>query len=162
MIVFCPRAGFPPQTQHSPLYPLLTFFFVSSYSPFIIMLSIIWYRLLPRTFFSFTIHSRASFSRQFLLSQWSSQFLFPSLSVPALFFLLPLFLAQLYFLFCLSILHALSFSIPTSQMLPVVFDHSVVVSRSMHHTTLHTTQNTLLVSSVVLFPRARRKCFFFC
>ena len=45
-------------------------------------------------------------------------------------------------------------------MLPVVFAHSVVVSRSLHHTTLHSTQNTSLVSSVVLFPRARRKCFF--
>ena len=40
------------------------------------MLSIIWYFLLPRTFFPFTIPSRASFSRQFLPSQWPSQFLF--------------------------------------------------------------------------------------
>ena len=40
------------------------------------MLTIIWYLLLPRTFFPFTIPSRASFSRQFLLSQWPSQFIF--------------------------------------------------------------------------------------
>ena len=40
------------------------------------MLSIIWYLLLPRTFFLFTMPSRASFSRQFLLSQCPSQFLF--------------------------------------------------------------------------------------
>ena len=76
IIVFCPRAGLSLQTQHSPLYPLLSILFVSSYSPFIIMLSIIWYLLLPRTFFPFTIPSRASFSRQFLLSQWPSQFIF--------------------------------------------------------------------------------------
>ena len=85
-----------------------------------------------------------------------------SLSVPALFFLLPLFLVQLYFLFCLSILHAPSFSIPTSQMLPVVFAHSVIVSRSLYHKTLQSTQNTSLVSSVVLFPRVCRKCFSSC
>ena len=40
------------------------------------MLSIIRYLLLPRTFFPFTIPSRAFFSRQFLLIQWPSQFLF--------------------------------------------------------------------------------------
>ena len=39
---------------------------------------------------------------------------------------------------------------------------AVVVPRSLHLTILHVTQNTSLVSSVVLFPRARRKCFFFC
>ena len=50
--------------------------FVCTYSLFITMLSIIWYLLLPRTIFPFTIPSRASFSRQFLLSQWPSQFLF--------------------------------------------------------------------------------------
>ena len=38
--------------------------------------SIIWYLLLPRTLFTCTILSRASFSRQFLLRKWPSQFLF--------------------------------------------------------------------------------------
>ena len=160
--MFCPRAGLSLQTQHSPLNLCSAFLFVSSYSPFFIMLSIIWYLHLPRTFFSFTIPSRASFSRQFLLSQWSSQFLSSSLSVPSLLFLLPLFLAQLQFLFCLSILHAPSFSKSTSQMLSVVLAHSAVVSKSLYHTTLHSTQSTSLVSFIVLFPRARRKCFFFC
>ena len=103
---------------HSTLFS--AFLFVSPYSPFVKMLSIIWYLLLQRTFFTFTIPSRESFSRQFLLSQWPSQFYYSSLSVPALLFLLPLCLAQLHFLFCLSILHAPSFSIYTSQMLPVV------------------------------------------
>ena len=72
--VFCPRAVLHCKLSslHSTLFS--AFLFVSSYSPFIIMLSII-YLLLPRTFFSFTIHSRTSFSRQFLLSQWLSQFL---------------------------------------------------------------------------------------
>ena len=50
------------------------------------------------------------------------------------------------FLFCLSILCAPSCSIPTSQMLPGVFAHSVVVSKSLHHTTLHSIQSTSLVS----------------
>ena len=80
-----------------------------------------------------------------ILASGPTNFFSSSLSVPALFFLLPLFQAQLHFLFCLSILHAPSFSIPTSQMLPVVFAHSVVVFRSLHHTTLHSTQNTSLV-----------------
>ena len=157
IIVFCPRAGLSQQTQPSPLYPLLNL-------PFRILIQSIyhnviyhWYLLLPRTFFPFTIPSRASFS-----SSGPANFFCSSLSVPAIFFLLPLFLAQLHFLFCLSILHATSFSMPTSQMLPVVFAHSVIVSRSLHHLTLHSTQNTSLVSSVVLFPRAHRIYFFFC
>ena len=79
---------------------------------------------------------------------------FSSLSVPAVFFLLPLFLAQLHFLFYLSILHAPAFSIPTSQMLPVVFAHSVVASKSLYDTTLHSTQSTSQASSLVLFPRS--------
>ena len=78
------------------------FLFVSSHSTFIIMLSIIWYLLLPRTFVPFTIPSRASFSRQFLLSQCRSQFLFSSLSVPALFFLVPLYQTLQHF-FILSV-----------------------------------------------------------
>ena len=94
------------------------------------MVSITWYLILQRTFIPFTIPSRASFSRQFLLSQWPSQFHF-LLSVPAVFFLHPLFLAQLHFLFSLCILHAPSFSISTSKMLPVVFAHSVVASKSL-------------------------------
>ena len=130
------------------------------YSPFIMMLSIVWY-LLPRTFFPFTIPSTASFSRQFLLSQWPIQLLF-LLSVPALLFHLPFFEAQLNILFWLSILHAPSFSIFTCQVIPVVFAHSVVVSKFLHHTTLHSTQSTSLASSLVLFPRVRRKCFSSC
>ena len=42
---------------------------------------------------------RASFSRQFLLNQWPSQFLFLFFISPALFFLLQFFLAQLHFYF---------------------------------------------------------------
>ena len=88
------------------------------------------------------------------LASIPANFFSSSLSVPASFFLLPLFLAQLHILFCLSSLHAPSFSIPTSQMLPDVFVNSVVVSRSLHHTTLHSTQSTSLDSSIVLFPRS--------
>ena len=53
-------------------------------------------------------------------------------------------------------------SISTSQMLPVVFAHSVVVPKSLHHTTLHSTQSTSLASTAVLFPRVRRKYFSSC
>ena len=101
------------QTQHSPLYPLLSLPLRICIQSIIMMLSITWYLLLPRTFFPFIIPSRASFSRQFLLSQW------PSLSSTT-------------FLFCLSIFHAQSFSIFTSQTLSVVFAHSVVMSKSLH------------------------------
>ena len=110
------------------------------------MLSIIWYLLRRRTSFLFTIPFRASFSTHFLLSQWPSQFLFLFFISSSIILPSPLFLVQLHVLFCLSILHAPSFSISTSQMLPVVFAHSVVVSKSPHHTTLHSTQNTSLES----------------
>ena len=98
------------------------------------------------------------------LANGPANFFSSSLSDPVLFFLLPFshsFQQSCIFLFCLSTLDAPSLSIPTSQMLPVVFAHSAIVSRSLHHTTLHSTQNTSLVSSVVLFTRARGKCFFF-
>ena len=74
--MFCSRAGLSLQTQHSPLYPLLILPFRISIHSIHHDVLIIWYLLLPRTFFPFTIPSRASFSRQFLLSQWPSQFLF--------------------------------------------------------------------------------------
>ena len=66
------------------------------------------------------------------------------------------------FYFFLSILHAPTFSISTSQMLPVIFAHSVVVSKSLHHITLHSTQTTSLISSLGLFPWVYMKCFSSC
>ena len=86
----------------------------------------------------------------FFLASGPANFFSSSLLVPALFFLLPLFLAQLHFLFCLSILHAPSFSISTRQILPVVFAHSVVMSTSLRHITnaiLHTKHFTSLFLS---------------
>ena len=68
----------------------------------------------------------------------------------------------MHFLCCLSILHAPSFSIPTSQMLAVGIAHSVVVSNSLHHTTLHSTQSISLASFLVLFPRVLPGKSFFC
>ena len=52
-------------------------------------------------------------------------------------------------------------------MLPIVFARSVVVSRSLDHTTLHSIRNTSLAFSLVPFPRVLRECFssvesFFC
>ena len=158
IIVFCPRAGLSLQTQHSPLYPLLSL-------PFRIFIQSIYYNVVLSSdiFFCLELSSRLPFLLEHpsagnsSLANGPANFFFTSLSVSALFFVLPLFLGELHFLFYLSILHAPPFSISTSQMLPVVFAHSVVVSKSLHHTTLHSTQRISLVSSVLLFPRARRK-----
>ena len=108
------------------------------------MLLIILYLLVPRTFFPFTIPSRASFSRQFLFSQWPSQFLFLFFISPALFFLLPLFLVQLHFLFCLLHIHI---SNVFSQFCS--FRCSVQVS-APYNATLHTKHFTSLFRSSFL------------
>ena len=162
VIVFCPRAGLSQQTQDSPLYPLLSLSFR------IFIQSIyhnIFYHLTSSSvanFFPFTFPCRASFSRQLILSQRPSQFLFlffmsssiilrsPTLSSTTAFFILSDHFTRSI------LLHS------TSLILPVVYAHSVVVSKSLHLTTLHSTQSTSLVSSVVLFLRARRKCLFSC
>ena len=75
-IVFCPRAGLSLQTQHSPVYSLLSLPFRICIQSIYHNVSIIWYLLLPRTFFPFTNPSRTSCSRQFLIRQWTNQFLF--------------------------------------------------------------------------------------
>ena len=73
--VSCPRIGLSLQTEPSPFYPLLSL-------PFRIFIQPIYhkfvYHLISSTanFLPFIIASRASFSRQLLLSQWPSQFLF--------------------------------------------------------------------------------------
>ena len=154
------KAGLSLQTQHSPFYRLLSL-------PFRIFIQSIYrnvvYHLIPSVSnFLPVCHSFQTILQQAVLSQPVSQpinfFLFlisssiilpsPTLSSTAAFFFL-------------SILHAPS-SITTSQMLPVVFAHSVVVCKYLHHTTLHSTQSTSLISSLVIFPSARRKCFFSC
>ena len=103
--------------------------------------------------------SRASVIRQFLLSQWASQFLFlflisssiilPSstLSSTTAFFILSVHFARF-------VLFHTHISNDSSRFCS--FSHSVQVSA---HATLHYTQSTSLFSSVVLFPRARRKTF---
>ena len=152
--VFCQGPVF--HSKFSILRSILfsAFLFVSSYSPFIVMLYIIWYLVLPRTFFAFTIPYRMSFSRQILLRNWPSQFIFLSfISSSSILPSLTLSSTNTFFLFWLSILHAPSFSIAASEMLPVVFAHSVPVSNSLYHTTLHSTQRTSPASSLVLFPR---------
>ena len=79
IIVFCPRAGLSLQAQHSSLYTLLSL-------PFRIFVQSIYhnvvYHLISSSASKFLPNyhpSRASFSRQFLLSQWPSQFSFPLL-----------------------------------------------------------------------------------
>ena len=116
---------------HSTLFS--AFLFVSAYSPFIIMLSIIWYLLLPLTFYQFTISSRDSFRRQFLLSQWPSQF-FSYLSVPAFFSVCSFYT-----------LHPSPY--PHLKCFQFLFAHSVLVPKSLHHTTVHSTRSTSPVSS---------------
>ena len=76
------------------------FLFVSSDSPLIMMLFIIWHILLLRTFIPLTIPSREFFVRHFLVRSGPANLFSSSLSVPALFFLPPLFLVQLNFLVC--------------------------------------------------------------
>ena len=78
-----------------------TFLFVSSYSPFIIMLSIIGWTI----FFYIQFPSHLPFLLEHpsigssFLANVSANFFSFSFSDPALFFLVPLFLAQLLFLF---------------------------------------------------------------
>ena len=59
IIVFCPRAGLPLQTQQSPLYPLPSLPFRICIQPIYHDAVHHWYLLLSRTFFPFTIPSRA-------------------------------------------------------------------------------------------------------
>ena len=136
IIVFCPRAGLSLQTQHSPLNSLLSL-------AFRIFIQFIYHNVQSSDiFFCPELSSHLPYLLEHpsagssFLAIVPENFFSASLSVPALFFLLPLILAQLHFLFCLSILHAPCFSTPTSQILPVVFAHSVVVFKSLHHTTL--------------------------
>ena len=147
IVLFGPRAGLSLQTQHFPLYPLSAFLFVSAYSPFTMMLSIISHFLLPQTFFPFTIPYRASFSRQFLLSQWPSQFIF------------------LFFISCSIILTSPTLSSTTAfSILSVHFTRSILLHffnasnrfysfrRSVqvsapHNATLHTKHFTSLILS---------------
>ena len=46
-------------------------------------------------------------------------------------------------------------------MLSVVFAHSVVVSKSLYHTTLHSTQSTSLASSLIIFSKGPQKALLF-
>ena len=126
-MVFCQRAGLLLQTQHSALYPLLSLPFRICIPP--IYRNVIYHLIsssganLLSVYHSFLVRAPANF--------FSS-----CLSVPALFVILPLFLAQLHFLLCLSISHAQSFSISTSQMLPVVF--CTIQVSAPYNTTLYT------------------------
>ena len=161
IIVFCPRAGLSLHTQHSPLYPLLSL-------PFRIFIQSIYHNVVyhlisysASNFLPFTIPSRASFSRQFLLSQWHSKYfsLFfisssiilpsPTLSSTTEFFILSVHFTR-------SITHHIHISKASSRFCS--FCRSVQISAPFN-TTLHTKHFT---SPVVLFSRARRKCFFSC
>ena len=98
-------------------------------------------QMLPVVFCSFrrSVQVSAPYNASLHTKHFTSLFL-SSLSVPALFYLLLLFLEQMHFLFCLFILHAPPFSISASQMLPVVFcsfRRSVQVS-APYNASLHT------------------------
>ena len=141
---------------HSTLFS--AFLFVSAFISFIMMLSNIWYLLLPRKFFPFTIPCRASFYRRFLLSQWPSKFLFLFFISSSIILLSPTLPSIAAFLFCLSILHAPSFSISTSQMFPVVFAHYIVVS-APYNATLHTKHFSNLLLNI--FSKSPQKMLLF-
>ena len=156
IIVFCPRAGFSLQTQRSPFYPLLSL-------PLRTCIQSIYhdvvYHLIyssARTFFPITIHSKASFSRQFLLSQRPSQFLFlffiifsiilpsPTLSSTTAFLILSVHFTR-------SILFHVHISNASSRF--CTFRRSVQVSTS-YNATLHTRHFTsYFLSSFSKSPR---------
>ena len=122
-----------------------------------------WCCLSSDIFFCYESSSRLPFilehpsaGSSFLASD-PANFFSSSLSVPALFFLLALFEAELHFLFYQSILHAPFLSIFRSQMQIQLFLLIPSMSKSLHHITLHSTQSTSLASSLVLFPRVCRK-----
>ena len=99
IIVLCSRSGLSLLTQHFPLYPLLSL-------PFSIFIQSIYYNVIPS--FAENVHYRLQFlvehpsaGSSFSTSD-QANFFSSSLSVPALFFLLPLFLTKLHF-FVLSV-----------------------------------------------------------
>ena len=155
--MFCPRTGLSLQTQHYPLHPLLSL-------PFRIFIQSIYHDTLYLLISSSAANllpvyqsSNSILQQQFLLSQWPSQCIFLFFISSSIILRSPTLSSTTAFLSPLTILHAPSFSISTSQMLPVVFSHSVVAFKSLHHTTLHSTQSTSLSSSWI-----SRKCFSSC
>ena len=148
------------QTQHSPLYPLFRL-------PFRIFLQSIYhnvgYHLISSSASNFLLiyHTFQSIF-QFLLSQWPSQFLFLSLISSSIIFPTPT-LSSTTALFILSVHFTrnilLHIHISTASSCFRSFRRRVQVSAS-YNTTLYTKHFTSLFHSY--FPRARRKCFFFC
>ena len=86
------------------------------------------------------------------LASGTANFLSSSLSVPALFFVRPLFLAQQHFFVMSESFYTLHSSpYPHLKCFQSFFSHSALVSKFLHHTTLHFTQSTSLVSSYFFF-----------
>ena len=153
--VFCPRAGLSLQTKNSPLHPLLSL-------PFRIFIQSIYHNVVYHLISSSASNllpiyqTFQSILQQAVPSQpVSSQFIFLFLISSSIILPSPTLSSTSAFLFYLSILYAPSFPISTSQILPVVFAHSVVVSKSLNHITLQSTQSTSLASSLVIFPNAK-------
>ena len=112
---FCPRIGVSLETEPSPFYPLLSL-------PFQIFVQSIYYKVVyhlissAANFLPFTIPSRASVSRQFLLSHWPRQFLFLFFISSSIILPSHTISSTTAFVFCLSILYAPYFSISVSEM----------------------------------------------
>ena len=157
------KGGLSLHTQHSPLYPLLSL-------PFPILIQSIYRNVVLSSdiFFCRELSSHLPFLLEHpsagssFLASGTTNFFSSSLSVPASFFLLPFFLSQLHFLFCpFYTPHPSPY--PHLKFFQACFAHSIVVSKSLHHTTtLHSIQSTSLASSLVVFPRVHRKCFSSC
>ena len=96
VIVFYPRASLSLQTQHSPLYPLLSL-------PFRIFIQSIYYNvlyyLIPSAANLLPVYREHPSGGSSFLASGPANFFSSSLSVPALLFVLPLFPAQLHFYF---------------------------------------------------------------
>ena len=128
IIVFSPRAGLSLQTQHSPFYPLLSL-------PFCICIQSIYHNVVNHLISSSSTNllpvylpSRASFSRQVLLSSGPVNFFSSSFSSSTIAF----FILSVYF--TRSIL--LHMHIPNAFSRFCSFRHSVLVS-APYNATLH-------------------------
>ena len=125
------------------------------------MLSIVWFLLQPRTFFPFTIPSRAFLNIQFLLSQWPSQFLFLFFISSSIIFL-SLNISSITAFFLLSVhftrFIVLHIHISNASSCFCSFRRSVQVS-APYKATLHIKNCTSLFRSS--FPKARRKTLLF-
>ena len=135
-----PKGRYFTHTQHSPLYPLPSL-------PFCIFIQSIYHNVVyhlisssASNFFPIYHTFRASLSRQFLLSQWPSQFLFLFLTSPSIILPSPTLSSTTAFFIQYILLHI---HISNASSCFCSFRRSVHVS-APHNTTFHTKHFTSL------------------